>query len=145
MRRYVFILVFFFASIYLISLAIGGESEVVEKRAPESNLSCFECHANAKIYPTHIDGYSYCQQCHGSDVHPIHTFDCKTCHQNEPLTPFCHGAGPDVVVPTADGIICKVCHENNLVDVHKNSCQTCHYNINEIHKKADIAGGVDNV
>lgn len=145
MRRHVFILILFFASLSVIWLAISSRGEVVEKSISESNLSCSECHPNAKVYPVHIDGYSYCQQCHGSGVHSIHTFDCKTCHQNEPLTLFCHGADPDVFVPTADGVICKACHENNLVDVHENSCQTCHYNINEIHRKADIAGGVGDV
>lgn len=115
-----------------------------EKVTVNLNLSCLECHGKSEIYPKHVNGYTYCYNCHGSDVHPIHTFDCKTCHQNDPLTPLCHGPDPDVVIPTAEGVICKACHDGNLVVVHEN-CQDCHRGINEIHKKADVVGGVGNV
>ncbi len=143
----VFILVSIFVMLPVISLAISGsgDNNKTENEVLGSDLSCFDCHSNARIYPKHLDGYSYCEECHGLDIHPIHTFDCKTCHQNEPLTPFCHGADPDVVVPVSDGIICKACHENNLVVVHEEDCQSCHQDINEIHRKADIVGGVDDV
>jgi hypothetical protein len=129
----------------VISFALGGEENKENLEKSYYNLSCFECHENAKIYPKHLDGYSYCELCHGSDVHPIHSFDCKTCHQNEPLTPFCHGADPDVAVPVSDGVICKACHESNLVVVHEENCFSCHRNINEIHRNADVVGGVGDV
>lgn len=142
----VFILVSLFVMLPVISLAISGSGDdKVEKESLNSNLSCFDCHSNAKNYPKHLDGYSYCGECHGSDVHPVHTFDCKTCHQNEPLTPLCHGADPDVVVPVSDGIACKTCHDSNLVVVHEENCQSCHQDINEIHRKADVVGGVGDV
>lgn len=131
-----------FVILPVISIAINSEN--AEKLSLDFELSCSECHANAGMYLKHLDGYSYCEDCHGSDVHPIHSFNCTTCHQNEPLTPFCHGSDPDVVVPTAEGLICKACHESNLVVVH-GECQMCHQNINEIHKKADIIGGVGDV
>ncbi len=126
--------------IIVISNTINAENEV---STLDFNLSCEECHANAYKYPKHLEGYSYCEECHGSDVHPIHSLDCKTCHQNEPITPFCHGADPDVVVPTSNGLICKACHQSNLVEVHESKCQLCHQNINEIHKEANVVGGVE--
>ena len=142
MKRLTFFILIVFLILPVIS-ALSGDSKG-EVSIQNSDLSCSDCHPNAEIYPKHINGYSYCEGCHGSDVHPIHSFDCKTCHQNEPLTPFCHGADPDVVVPVADGIICKACHDSNLVIVHKD-CQNCHQGINKIHSKADAVGGVRDV
>ncbi|MBO8182156.1 MAG: hypothetical protein H0Z28_05100 [Archaeoglobus sp.] len=121
-----------------------GSIKPTEASELNFNLSCDECHANAALYPKHLQGYTYCEECHGGEVHTIHSFDCKTCHQNEPLTPFCHGADPDVLIPTANGLICKACHESNLISVHED-CQLCHQNINEIHKNADVIGGVGDV
>ena len=146
MRRFLLLFVFCLSLVIFLSVAINAEkAKETKKSTLDFGLSCDECHTTAEEYPTHLNGYSYCEDCHGSDVHPIHSFDCKTCHQNDPLTPFCHGAPPDVLVPTAKGLVCKACHENNLVSVHEANCQLCHQNVNEIHKKADIAGGVSDV
>ena len=149
MKRLFLFFILFSLVIILFSIAINAEKAETEtpkasQSSLEFSLSCDECHPNAEKYPPHLEGYSYCEDCHGGDVHPIHPFNCKTCHEEEPLTPFCHGAPPDTIVPTANGLVCKACHESNLVTLHPD-CQLCHQNINEIHKEADVAGGVSDV
>jgi len=118
------------------------------EKSLDFNLNCTDCHANAEKYVDHVNGEKYCEECHGNDVHPIHSIDCKECHQTDPLTAFCHGSPPDTVIPTSNvsnDLICTACHSTNIIETHPIDCQYCHQNINEIHREADVVGGVDDV
>ena len=120
----------------LLTLPIFTNAE----KSLDFNLECQDCHANAEKYVDHVNGEKYCEECHGNEIHPIHTIDCKKCHQTDPLTAFCHGAPPDVSITTSDGLICASCHSTNIIESHPIDCQYCHQNVNEIHREADVIG-----
>ncbi|MET1124141.1 MAG: hypothetical protein ABWW66_02605 [Archaeoglobaceae archaeon] len=101
-------------------------------------LNCLNCHTRADEYPSH--SFGICYDCHGADVHPIHSFDCRECHVEDPLTPLCHGAPPGVEIPKGE-VVCYTCHGSDAMVVH--SCQDCHADVLAIHSKADLAGGVE--
>lgn len=107
-----------------------------------SDLNCTTCHINAKEYIKHINGLKYCRSCHGNDVHSMHLINCSRCHGKDPLTAFCHGSPPDITIPHSN---CSSCHDTNIIVIHPMSCQYCHKNVIELHRKADIVGGVGNV
>ena len=115
------------------------------EKSLDFNLTCTECHKNANKYIKHVNGDKYCEECHGNEVHPIHSIDCKECHQTDPLTAFCHGSPPDTAISVSNDLICAACHSTNIIESHPIDCQHCHQNINEIHRGADVVGGVSDV
>jgi hypothetical protein len=115
------------------------------------SIKCEICHTNPQNLTPHVNGGKYCINCHGSQVHNIHTgagtvnLDCQTCHGFPPKIPTVQkGEGP------GHYIVCENCHAappnnlmpsyGNLVVIHLSRgkyCTNCHGNdIGTIHATA---------
>ena len=108
--------------------------------AKNTTIKCELCHTNPENISFHVNGGKLCINCHGSQVHDIHTgagtvnLDCKTCHGYPPTIPkVAKGEGP------GHYSICERCHApppnntepsyGNLIIIHMSRgkyCTNCH-------------------
>lgn len=109
---------------------------------PEQAIDCKVCHKNPETLFKHINGGSYCSECHGLDLHILHETEkgpeCKTCHGD-------NGKIPERL--PGHSIVCDSCHGypdalspgyGNLITIHVargHRCDTCHIqDIESLHK-----------
>lgn len=109
---------------------------------PEQTLDCGLCHKEPETLIKHKLGGNYCSQCHGMDLHALHTVEngpeCETCHGNEEKIPqklpghtvvcdSCHGY-PDALSPSSGNLItihiargqtCDICHIQDIGSMHQ--------------------------
>lgn len=111
---------------------------------PEQSINCTLCHEAPENLEKHRSGGRYCRDCHGAELHKLHTSDetvnltCQRCHIDNATVPrrlpghsiicdTCH-AYPDPLQPSYGNLItihikrgytCDICHIQDIQSLHQ--------------------------